>query len=286
MSKKRKRYTHSDAYIQKRYFNNIRKEYGEAVVEMIHADWAAELAQVKKAQLVERAKAAKAWQAKNPGQPLPKQFTERMTYTDLPSYRDYNPNYYAQVRDIMQNSNVSKDVAEQLYEEVPDDQALNHNDMLQNTAELLRGRRAEFYNKAAGTGDPFRSSQQIKYEQVAKLAQRLLLADYWDLAEAAAEGRYREALEYNKSYIENLMRECDKMIDTLEQMQIKREGLLRDPNLSSADAAIINNDYAKDALMIRELNDKLRDLQKLLDYQIRGMKREELRKLRRQLGVE
>ncbi len=283
---KRKRYTHSAAYMQKKYFNRIAKEYGETVAEMIRADWAADLAQTKKAQLVERAKAAKAFQAKNPGKALPKQFTERMTYTNLPDYHDYNPAYYERVKDIMNQSSVSKDVAEQLYDELDDNQALSRNDIIDNAAELLRGRRAEFYNKATGSGDPFRSSQQVKYEQVSKLAQRLLLADYWDLAEAAAEGRYLEALEYNKSYIENLMRECDNMIDTLEKMQMKREDLLRDPDLSDADAAIINNDYAKDAAMIRELTDKLRDLQQLLNYQIRGIKRDELRKMRKQLGVE
>lgn len=286
MAKKRKKYTHSDAYMMNRYFKGIRRDYGQAVENMIRADWAADLAQTKKAQLVEREKAAKAWQAKNPGKALPNQFTDRMVYTDLPSYRDYNPNYYVQVRDIMQNSNVSKEVAEELYEEIPDDQALNHNDVMKNTAELLRGRRMEFYNKATGAGDPFRSTEQIQYEKVSKLAERLLLADYWDLAEAAAEGRYLEALEYNKSYIENLMRECDKMIDTLEKMQMKREDLLRDPNLSDADAAIIKSDYAKDAAMIRELHDKRRDLQALLNYQIRGIKRDELRKMRKQLGVE
>lgn len=283
---KRKRYTHSDAYMQKKYFNRIAKEYGEAVVEMIHADWAAELAQTKKAQLVERAKAAKAWQAKNPGQPLPKKFTERMVYTDLPSYRDYNPAYYERVKDIMNQSSVSKDVAEQLYDELDDNQALNRDDVIDNAAEILRGRRAEFYNKATGAGDPFRSSQQIKYEQVSKLAERLLLADYWDLSEAAAEGRYLEALEYNKAYIEKIMADTNQMIDTLEKMQMKREELLRDPNLSDADAAIINNDYAKDAAMIRELTDKLRELQQVLNYQIRGIKRDELRKMRKRLGVE
>lgn len=283
---KRKRYTHSAAYMMKRYFNNIRKEYGETVEEMIRTDWAADLAQTKKAQLVERAKAAKAWQAKNPGKALPKQFTERMVYTDLPSYRDYNPAYYERVKDIMNQSSVSKDVAEQLYDELDDNQALDRNDIIDNAAELLRGRRAEFYNKATGAGDPFRSSQQIKYEQVSKLAERLLLADYWDLSEAAAEGRYLEALEYNKAYIEKIMADTNQMIDTLEKMQMKREELLRDPNLSDADAAIINNDYAKDAAMIRQLTDKLRELQQVLNYQIRGIKRDELRKMRKRLGVE
>lgn len=286
MAKKRKKYTHSDAYMMKRYFNRITKEYGEDVANMIRTDWAADLAQTKKAQLVERAKAAKAYQAKHPGQPLPNQFTGRMTYTDLPDYRDYNPAYYERVKDIMNQSSVSKDVAEQLYDELDDNQALDRNDVIDNAAEVLRGRRAEFYNKATGSGDPFRSSQQVRYEQIAGLANRLLLADYWDLAEAAAEGRYLEALEYNKSYIENLMQKTNQMIDTLEKMQMKREDLLRDPNLSDADIAIINNDYAKDAAMIRELTDKLRDLQQLLNYQIRGIKRDELRKMRKQLGVE
>lgn len=279
---KRKRYVHSEAYLTKKYFQRVRKEYGDDIVNMIAADWAAEIAQTKKAQLVERAKAAKAWQAKNPGKALPKQFTQRMKYTNLPSVREYDAEYYYYIRQIMDEQAVSKDVAEAVYEEMPDNTPLDDAKEFKDAAEkVLEGRRSEFLQKATGEGANIKSKQQIDYAKMVALAEKLELTDYRDLAEAAAEGRYAEALTFNKDYLEKKIVEANEIIDALQDMQRKREEAMNDPNVNSAD---IRADYEKDAKLIADTKDKIVDLYKLRDLQVEGMKREELRKMRRQLG--
>lgn len=283
---KRKRYTHSDAYLTKKYFKRVRKEYGDDIVNMIAADWAAEIAQTKKAQLIERAAAAKAWQAKNPGKKLPKQFTQRMKYTNLPSVREYDPEYYYYIKQVMKDQAVSKDVAEAVYDEMPDDTPLDDAKKFKDAAEkVLEGRRTEFYNQATGEGreDRFKSNRQKEYQEIVDLAEKLALTDYRDLAEAAAEGRYAEALAFNKDYLEKKIAEANEIIDGLQEMQKKREEAMHDPN---ADKVALMSDYNRDAKLIAETKDKINEMYDLLNYQIQGIKREELRRMRRQLGVD
>ena len=102
-------------------------------------------------------------------------------------------------------------------------------DIRRQVEEALKNRQSDFVSRAENK----RSQRSKTYAEQAKSLRRLLEGDYWDLAEAAAAGRYEEALQHNIQYLERKLEavkqlqrrynaELNKVDNTEDQMAVEQ----------------------------------------------------------------
>lgn len=297
---------HTQAFLDKqrknatdRYFKQMEKNWGSDVARMARRDYEKDVAQARKAS---NAQQLSDWQQSNPSEPISK-YKFDSSKVDMPYYRDYNGKYYAEIDVIMRSQAVTKDVAETLWDTtwedtkgVMDSSGKIDEDAINTIQETLKGRRVAYYNKATGRDDQgnvdiLRSNEAKTYERNAKIAEKLMqedekmskmakaliLADYRQLAEAAAEGRYREAVEWNTGYLEKMMLKADQILDQLEDAQDRRIQMLHDPDLDEIDKADIQKQYDDAKTLIEDVKERKRDMATLLQYNKRGILRQDRR---------
>lgn len=102
-------------------------------------------------------------------------------------------------------------------------------DIRKQVEEALKSRQSDYVSRAEN-----KKSQRSKtYAAQAEYLRKLLKGDYWDLAEAAAAGRYDEALQHNIQYLERKLEavrqmerkyniELNKVYNTEDQMAIEQ----------------------------------------------------------------
>lgn len=102
-------------------------------------------------------------------------------------------------------------------------------DIRKQAEEALKSRQSDYVSRAEN-----KQSQRSKtYAEQAEYLRNLLEGDYWDLAEAAAAGRYEEALQHNIQYLERKLEavrqmerkyntELNKVDNTEDQMAIEQ----------------------------------------------------------------
>ena len=297
---------HTQAFLDKqrknatdKYFKKMEKDWGADVARMARRDYETDVAQARK---TSNAQQLSDWQRANPTEPISK-YKFDPAKVDMPYYRDYNGKYYAEIDVIMRSQAVTKDVAETLWDTtweetkgVMDSSGKVDEDAINTIQNELKGRRVAYYNKATGRDeqgnvDILRSNEAKTYERNAKIAEKLMqedekmskmakaliLADYRQLAEAAAEGRYREAVEWNTGYLEKMMLKADQILDQLEDAQDRRNQMMHDPDLDEIDKADIQKQYDDAKTLIEDVKERKRDMATLLQYNKRGILRQNLR---------
>lgn len=297
---------HTQAFLDKqrknatdKYFRKMEKDWGADVARMARRDYETDVAQARKAS---NAQQLSDWQRANPSEPISK-YKFDPAKVDMPYYRDYNGKYYAEIDVIMRSQAVTKDVAETLWDTtweetkgVMDSDGKIDDDAIRTIQNTLKGRRVAYYNKATGRDeqgnvDILRSNEAKTYERNAKIAEKLMqedekmskmakaliLADYRQLAEAAAEGRYREAVEWNTGYLEKMMLKADQILDQLEDAQDRRTQMLHDQDLDEIDRADIQKQYDDAKTLIEDVKERKRDMATLLQYNKRGILRQDRR---------
>ena len=297
---------HTQAFLDKqrknatdKYFRKMEKDWGADVARMARRDYENDVAQARKAS---NAQQLSDWQQANPSEPI-SNYKFDQSKVDMPYYRDYNGKYYAEIDVIMRSQAVSKDVAETLWDTtweetkgVMDSSGKIDEDAINTIQNELKGRRVAYYNKATGRDaqgnvDILRSNEAKTYERNTKLAEKLMqedekmskmakaliLADYRQLAEAAAEGRYREAVEFNTGYLEKMMLKADQILDQLEDAQDRRTQMMHDPDVDEIDRADIQKQYDDAKTLIEDVKERKRDMATLLQYNKRGILRQDRR---------
>ena len=128
-------------------------------------------------------------------------------------------------RKAAQAAGASEDVARDLAKGITG----SKQDIRRQAEEALEKRQSDFVSRAEN-----KQSQRSKtYAEQAESLRRLLEGDYWDLAEAAAAGRYEEALQHNIEYLERKLEavkqlqrryniELNKVDNTEDQMAIEQ----------------------------------------------------------------
>lgn len=297
---------HTQAFLEKqrkntidKYFKKMEKAWGADVARMARSDYETDVAQARKES---NAQQLSEWQKANPTTPI-SEYKFDASKVDMPHYSDYYGKYYAEIDVIMRSQAVSKDVAETLWDTtwdetkgVMDSSRKVDEDAIKVIQNELKGRRVAYYNKATGRDeqgnvDILRSNEAKTYERNTKLAEKLMqedekmskmakaliLADYRQLAEAAAEGRYREAVEWNTGYLEKMMLKADQILDQLDDAQDRRNQMLHDPDLDPIDRSDIQKQYDDAKTLIEDIKERKRDMATLLQYNKRGILRQDRR---------
>lgn len=297
---------HTQAFLDKqrkntidKYFKKMEKNWGADVARMARRDYEIDVAQARKES---NAQQLSEWQKANPETPI-SEYKFDASKVDMPNYSDYYGKYYAEIDVIMRSQAVSKDVAETLWDTtwdetkgVMDSSRKVDEDAIKVIQNELKGRRVAYYNKATGRDeqgnvDILRSNEAKTYERNTKLAEKLMqedekmskmakaliLADYRQLAEAAAEGRYREAVEWNSGYLEKMMLKADQILDQLDNAQDRRNQMLHDPDLDPIDRSDIQKQYDDAKTLIEDIKERKRDMATLLQYNKRGILRQDRR---------
>ena len=297
---------HTQAFLDKqrkntidKYFKKMEKAWGADVARMARRDYETDVAKARKES---NAQQLSEWQKANPTTPI-SEYKFDASKVDMPHYSDYYGMYYADIDVIMRSQAVSKDVAETLWDTtwdetkgVMDSSRKVDEDAIKVIQNELKGRRVAYYNKATGRDeqgnvDILRSNEAKTYERNTKLAEKLMqedekmskmakaliLADYRQLAEAAAEGRYREAVEWNTGYLEKMMLKADQILDQLDNAQDRRNQMLHDPDLDQIDRSDIQKQYDDAKTLIEDIKERKRDMATLLQYNKRGILRQDRR---------
>lgn len=154
-----------------------------------------------------------------------------------------NASYVSDVLQVMIYLDVNYETAEDLYErsatrEIPD---------------IIDVRKADFKYKAEN------SPRSKTYNEAVQRANIFLGGDYWDLAEAAAEGRYEEAIRVNSDTIEMLINKNDDI-----QKQLEEEIEIIDIN--ETDPTKKADQINEHKRLINDLKEQRKELDKLLDY--------------------
>lgn len=128
-------------------------------------------------------------------------------------------------RKAAQEAGASEDVARDLAKGMTG----SKKDIRRQAEEALKNRQSDFVSRAENK----QSRRSKTYAEQAESLRRLLEGDYWDLAEAAAAGRYEEALQHNIQYLERKLKavkqlqhrynaELNKVDNTEDQMAIEQ----------------------------------------------------------------
>lgn len=128
-------------------------------------------------------------------------------------------------RKAAQEAGASEDVARDLAKGITG----SKQDIRRQAEEALKNRQSDFVSRAENK----QSRRSKTYAEQAESLRRLLEGDYWDLAEAAAAGRYEEALQHNIQYLERKLEavkqlqrrynaELNKVDNTEDQMAIEQ----------------------------------------------------------------
>ena len=134
----------------------------------------------------------------------------------------------APVRRVMKEAGYSRTEAARYVKELKN-QENNHRVSAASAAKLARQRKEEYVRQSrlgvTGTGKEYLARLEA-VEQTRKdlAAVGIAIPDFIDLAEAAAEGRYDEALKLNKQAVEKAKQQAEARIDEIKQEIPKLRG--------------------------------------------------------------
>lgn len=253
--KKRKPTVHSEAFKKKQFKQRVIKWHGgEKVFNFMQEQWLDDLNRAKKQQVFAYNERKQIWQDEHPGQV----YTEPLEYANLPELENYDIYYYERVYHIREALGVSTQVAKDLYTETnPGSTTLTMQQRIDRAENELENKR-QTYNEQA-TGKPGQSTTgQKDYAETLEWAKQVEATDYWELAEAAAEGRYEEALNHNIDYLQGMIKDIKAAIISLKTWNAQ---LAQSPQTSDVVAQIAYNNQE-----INNLTAKIQTIDDLLAY--------------------
>lgn len=253
--KKRKKTVHSEAFKKKQFKQRVIKWHGgDKVWNFMEEQWREDLNRAKKQQVFAYNERKQIWQDEHPGQV----YTEPLEYTNLPELEKYDIYYYERVYHIREALGVSTEVAKDLYNETNPGSLYLKMEQRIDRAEKELERKRQTYNEQA-TGKPGQSTTgQKDYAETLEWAKQVEATDYWELAEAAAEGRYEEALNHNIDYLQGMIKDIKAAIVSLKSWNAQ---LAQSPQTSDVVAQIAYNNQE-----INNLTNKIQTIDDLLAY--------------------